>query len=821
MADLPISEENGQVPVTINDPITVLNSTNVKAASTAATAGDNALVVALSPNSPLPTGTNKIGQTGVAQASATSGQNGDLVQGAVTTAAPAYTTGQTSPLSLDTSGNLRVTFAASGEQNVNINQIDGVAAVVASAGILKVGIVGNTGAVLDAATSQNVATPANGISVMGEFNTTPTTLTSGNSSPLQLTSAARLIVDGSQVTQPVSGTFWQATQPVSLASTTITGTVAVTQSTSPWVVSLTSTTLTGTSTVAGNLTNNNAAPIADNLGVLSALANAAHPTWTEGDQVLLSENLTGDLRVISKTEDGVGNAITSTSVNSKIALDVTQAAPGLDRIGTGTLTALNSAVIANTQGCSMVTFYVSGTFALTYLWEGTVDGTNWVSVFAYDVSFGTVQGSNNAPNVMYSVACGSFEQVRMRASAYTSGTATVTWDSSQGTNVDHLITNDTNPISQSITVQDTATTSYVGANGQVIYNGTPAPTAGSVNSYSLISIQTVTLEVTGVWTGTLQTEISMDNGGSWYARPVHQAGLQISSATWTANFEGTVNVTGCTNFRIRAIAAMTGTATPVLVESKNLSSVYISNSILPGTNNIGVTGVAQGSTTAGEIGELVQGAVTTAAPTYTTGQTSPLSLTTVGALRTDNTSWLGSVAPTVGQKTMANSVPVVIASDQSAIPVNQGTANTIANAWPVKITDGTDTVAINTDGSLNVKQNPANLSVTATAATGVAVTATLPAVAADFHYITMIEIIKYATAAIAGSATPVLVTTTNFPTANVFTFGTAQAVGATLSYVYAPALPIRSAVVNTATTIVCPATPSVIWRVNVYYYAGV
>jgi len=103
----------------------------------------------------------------------------------------------------------------------------------------------------------------------------------------------------------------------------------------------------------------------------------------------------------------------------------------------------------------------------------------------------------------------------------------------------------------------------------------------------------------------------------------------------------------------------------------------------------------------------------------------------------------------------------------------------------------------------------------------VAVTATLPAVAADFHYMTMIEIVKYATAAITGTATPVLVTTTNFPAANVFTFGTAQAVGTTLSYLYAPALPIRSAVLNTATTIVCPATTSVIWRVNVYYYTGV
>lgn len=108
MADLPITSDEGATPVVVNDPTTTANVANVKAASTAAVVGDNSLVVALSPNSPVPTGTNKIGVTGVTQGSTTSGQNGDLVQGAVTTAAPAYTTGQTSPLSLSTVGNLRV-----------------------------------------------------------------------------------------------------------------------------------------------------------------------------------------------------------------------------------------------------------------------------------------------------------------------------------------------------------------------------------------------------------------------------------------------------------------------------------------------------------------------------------------------------------------------------------------------------------------------------------------------------------------------------------------------------------------------------------------
>lgn len=105
---------------------------------------------------------------------------------------------------------------------------------------------------------------------------------------------------------------------------------------------------------------------------------------------------------------------------------------------------------------------------------------------------------------------------------------------------------------------------------------------------------------------------------------------------------------------------------------------------------------AQGSTTTGQNGVLAQGAVTTASPTYTTGQTDPLSLTTAGALRTDgsgttqpvsgtvtanqgtanatpwnqNISQYGGTSTTLGQKVSASSIPVVIASDQSAIPVS-------------------------------------------------------------------------------------------------------------------------------------------------------
>jgi hypothetical protein len=71
-----------------------------------------------------------------------------------------------------------------------------------------------------------------------------------------------------------------------------------------------------------------------------------------------------------------------------------------------------------------------------------------------------------------------------------------------------------------------------------------------------------------------------------------------------------------------------------------------------------------------------------------------------GRLDTNNGAWFGSTAPTVGQKAMVNSIPVVIASDQTTFPVtvsgtvtsNQGTAAALASAWPVKVTDGTNTM---------------------------------------------------------------------------------------------------------------------------------
>jgi len=69
----------------------------------------------------------------------------------------------------------------------------------------------------------------------------------------------------------------------------------------------------GTLTVAGNLTNNNAAPVADNIGVLPAVASAANPTYTAGFQVLLSTDLAGNLRTKDAADGTPGAAVPATA----------------------------------------------------------------------------------------------------------------------------------------------------------------------------------------------------------------------------------------------------------------------------------------------------------------------------------------------------------------------------------------------------------------------------------------------------------------------------------------------------------------------------
>jgi hypothetical protein len=120
-----------------------------------------------------------------------------------------------------------------------------------------------------------------------------------------------------------------------------------------------------------------------------------------------------------------------------------------------------------------------------------------------------------------------------------------------------------------------------------------------------------------------------------------------------------------------------------------------------------------------------------------------------------------------------------------------------------------------------VQEIPASSIVTAvSSAAGAAITLSIASVASQFHYISAIQIVAYNTAARTGGVTPVTVTTSNLTGSPAFTFGSAGAVGATEIQSLQISDCVKSAVAATATTIVCPATTSVIWRIIVVYRAG-
>ena len=230
----------------------------------------------------------KTGSSGaVAQGSTTAGQTGGIVQGAVTTANPTYTTAQTNPLSLDTSGNLRGSV---------------IPQAIATWGL--------------AAATQNVSTPTNGSLVQGQFNTSPTTITSGNVSPLQLDSSGNMKVN--IVAGASSGAVAQGSTTAGQTGSLIQGAVTTaaptytTAQTSPLSID------TGGS-LRVNVTNTNAngqvatassspVTVAKNSGTGSTVAGAAVGTaGSASTEVVTVQGVASMTPILARPSDGTRN----------------------------------------------------------------------------------------------------------------------------------------------------------------------------------------------------------------------------------------------------------------------------------------------------------------------------------------------------------------------------------------------------------------------------------------------------------------------------------------------------------------------------------
>lgn len=97
----------------------------------------------------------------------------------------------------------------------------------------------------------------------------------------------------------------------------------------------------------------------------------------------------------------------------------------------GTITALNGTVVLASENRGSLAIRVSGTWAATLTFEGTVDGTNWIIINAVTATYAVT--STTTVNANFILNANGYIKTRVRASAFTSGTVSITSFSSDGT----------------------------------------------------------------------------------------------------------------------------------------------------------------------------------------------------------------------------------------------------------------------------------------------------------------------------------------------------------------------------------------------------
>jgi hypothetical protein len=342
---------------------------------------------------------------------------------------------------------------------------------------------------------------------------------------------------------------------------------------------------------------------------------------------------------------------------------------------------------------------------------------------------------------------------------------------------------DVTPATQAITVVDSGTTSTTVANGQVLITGTC--TAGACATFSLSSVEAAELLSSGSWTGTLATEVSQDCA-TYTSRGVKQSGVSYIANSFTGNFQGGMNTGAIGCVRVRATAAMTGTATIKATSSLNPASVIVSNPQMlrdgttqSVTNTIKAASTAAVATdtaivvavspnntpvlpsnaaqeTGGHLASIdtkltspisIQGGNSTAVKTDGSAVTQPISaaslpLPALAATSTKQSD--GSQKSQVVDGANATVGPVTTISGTNYLPVIQASSGTPGSATPARSmviagSDGTNTrtLSTNTNGDLNaslgntagktVVMKAGNIQTTATTSNQVILTYTVTA----------------------------------------------------------------------------------------------
>jgi len=163
----------------------------------------------------------------------------------------------------------------------------------------------------------------------------------------------------------------------------------------------------------------------------------------------------------------------------------------------------------------------------------------------------------------------------------------------------------------------------------------PILIAGTANAGATGNVQVAKVSATGVLSVD-GSSVTQPVSGTFFqsTQPVSAASLPLPTGAATSALQPTNASQGSTTSGQtgRLVLGAVTTSAPTYTNAQSSPISLDANGSLR-VNVTSATGVAQGSTTSGQTISPIGGAVTTSAPSYTTGQTSPISLDTAGNTR--------------------------------------------------------------------------------------------------------------------------------------------------------------------------------------------
>ena len=605
----------------------------IKAASTAAIATDTALVVAISPNNTpiLPSGA-------ATSANQTNGsQETQIVQGGNTATVTA-----SSALKVDGSA---VTQPISGT-------------VTANAG---------TGNFTNASIGATAAAPPADATYAGALVTTSpeSGLTSGDMYPLNLSTTGLLRVDGSNVTQPISGTV---TANAGTGTFTVSGTVAATQS--------------GTWTVQpGNTPNTTPWLATISQGGNSATVTASNALKVDGSAVT---------QPISAASLPLPTGAATSANQTTIGTQTTELNDGTR---TATIKAASTAAVA-TDTALVVAVSPNNTIAATQsgTWTvqpgNTANTTPWLATINQGGNSATVTGSNAlkvdgsavtqpiSGTVTANAGTGNFNNASVGATAasppadatYVGGLVTTAVESG-------LTNNDMYPLS----LTTAGLLRVDGSNVTQPVSGTVTANAGTGN---FTVVQGTAANLNATVTGT----VAATQSGTWTVQP----GNTANTTPWLATINqggNSATVTVGNALKVDG-SAVTQPVSGTVTANAGTGTFTVSGTVTANAGTGNFNNASVGATAAAPPADAtyVGGLVTTAVESgLTNNDMYPLSLTTAGLLRVDGSNVTQPVSGTVTANAGTGNFTVVQATAANLNATVTGTvAATQSGTWTVQ-----------------------------------------------------------------------------------------------------------------------------------------